>query len=88
LGGGGGLGAVVPVIPKLLDFQAAFLAGNGIGRYDAVQLPDVTVKPTGVLAPVPELQAWSATRPTLLTCMRMLVSRRLTRRHLRSTASH
>ena len=57
LGGGGGLGAVVPVIPKLLDFQADFLAGNGIGRYGAVQLPDVTVKPTGVLAPVPELQA-------------------------------
>jgi len=57
LGGGGGLGAVVPIVPKLVDFQADFLAGNGIGRYGAAQLPDVTVKPTGVLAPIPELQA-------------------------------
>ena len=31
LGGGGGLGAIMPVIPNLLDFQADFLAGNGIG---------------------------------------------------------
>jgi hypothetical protein len=57
LGGGGGVGAILPVVPKLLDFQADFLAGNGIGRYGAAQLPDVTVKPTGVLAPVPEIQA-------------------------------
>jgi hypothetical protein len=56
-GGGGGLGAIVPVVPKLVDFQADFLAGNGIGRYGTVGLPDVTVKPTGVLAPVPEIQA-------------------------------
>jgi len=57
LGGGGGLGAIVPIIPKLVDFQADFLAGNGIGRYGSVGLPDVTVKPTGVLAPIPEIQA-------------------------------
>jgi hypothetical protein len=56
-GGGGGAGAILPIVPKLLDFQADFLAGNGIGRYGAAQLPDVTVKPTGVLAPVPEIQA-------------------------------
>jgi hypothetical protein len=56
-GGGGALGAIVPVVPKLVDFQADFLAGNGIGRYGTVGLPDVTVKPTGVLAPVPEIQA-------------------------------
>jgi len=57
LGGGGGLGAVLPILPKLLDFQADFLAGNGIGRYGSAGLPDVTVKPDGVLAPIPEIQA-------------------------------
>jgi hypothetical protein len=53
---------VVPVrscrsCQKLLDFQADFLAGNGVGRYGSVGLPDVTVKPDGVLAPIPEIQA-------------------------------
>jgi hypothetical protein len=57
LGGGGGAGAILPIVPKLLDFQADFLAGNGIGRYGTVGLPDVTVKPDGVLAPIPEIQA-------------------------------
>ena len=57
LGGGGGAGAILPIVPKLLDFQADFLAGNGIGRYGSVGLPDVTVKPNGVLAPIPEIQA-------------------------------
>jgi len=57
LGGGGGAGAVLPIVPKLLDFQADFLASNGIGRYGSAGLPDVTVKPTGVLAPIPEIQA-------------------------------
>jgi len=28
-----------------------------IGRYGTSQLPDVAIKPTGVLAPIPELQA-------------------------------
>jgi hypothetical protein len=56
-GGGGGVGGLFPVIPKLLDFQADFLIGNGIGRYGAVGLPDVAVKSTGVLVPISELQA-------------------------------
>jgi len=54
-GGGGGAGAVFPVVPKLLDFQADFLYGDGIGRYGAVGLPDVAVKSTGLLVPIPEL---------------------------------
>ena len=54
---GGGAGAVLPIVPKLLDFQADFLTGNGIGRYGSAGLLDVTVKPTGVLAPIPEIQA-------------------------------
>jgi hypothetical protein len=57
IGGGGGLGAILPIRPKLVEFQADFLAGNGIGRYGAVGLPDVTVKPNGILAPIPEIQA-------------------------------
>jgi hypothetical protein len=56
-GGGGGAGAIFPVVPKLLDFQADFLIGDGIGRYGATGLPDVAVKSTGLLAPIPELQA-------------------------------
>jgi hypothetical protein len=56
-GGGGGMGGIFPLIPKFLDFQADFLIGNGIGRYGAVGLPDVAVKPSGVLVPIPELQA-------------------------------
>jgi hypothetical protein len=56
-GGGGGAGAIFPVVPKLLDFQADFLIGDGIGRYGATGLPDVAVKSTGLLVPIPELQA-------------------------------
>jgi len=56
-GGGGGAGAIFPVIPNLLDFQADFLIGDGIGRYGSVGLPDVAVKSTGVLVPIPSLQA-------------------------------
>jgi hypothetical protein len=33
------------------------LVGPGIGRYGSVGLPDVAVKPSGVLAPIPEIQA-------------------------------
>ena len=89
LGGGGGLGAVLPIIPKLLDFQADFLAGNGIGRYGSAGLPYVTVKPTGVLAPIPEIQALVGLvgHPTPLSiCMRMAASRQPIRPRLRSTA--
>jgi hypothetical protein len=57
LGGGGGAGAILPLVPKLLDFQADFLLGDGIGRYGSAGLPDAAVKPTGVLAPIPEIQA-------------------------------
>jgi hypothetical protein len=56
-GGGGGVGGLFPIIPKLLDLQADFLIGDGIGRYGVAQFPDVAVKPTGVLVPIPELQA-------------------------------
>jgi hypothetical protein len=56
-GGGGGAGAILPLVPKQLDLQADFLYGDGIGRYGVSQLPDVAIRPNGILAPVPELQA-------------------------------
>src|SRR5207302_9968590 len=56
-GGGGGLAGIYPLIPKQLELQGQFLAGYGIGRYGTSLLQDVTVKPTGVLAPIPEIQA-------------------------------
>lgn len=56
-GGGIGLGAILPIIDKKLEFQLSGLAGNGIGRYGSAQLPDVTVKPDGTLATVGEVEA-------------------------------
>ncbi len=46
-GGGGGGGIVVQVIPKLLDFQASGMIGNGIGNYGAGGLPDATYQLSG-----------------------------------------
>jgi hypothetical protein len=55
----GGLGAAttVPVLPTLIDFTGNVLAGYGIGRYGAGQLPDATVKADGSPAPLPEIEA-------------------------------
>jgi hypothetical protein len=53
-GGGGGSIAVYDVIPKHLDLQASFFAGNGIGRYGSGGLPDVTERADGTLVGVPE----------------------------------
>jgi hypothetical protein len=52
-GFGGGL--VVPVVPKLLDFQGSAMAGRGIGRYGAGLLPDSTINPDGSLRPIGEI---------------------------------
>jgi hypothetical protein len=57
LAGGGGAGMILPLIPGKLDFQGSFLAGVGIGRYGAGQLPDATVGPNGQVVPLPEVQA-------------------------------
>ena len=56
-GGGAGLAAVFPLIPNQLEVQGQFLAGYGLGRYGPGLLPDVALKPSGVLAPIPEIQA-------------------------------
>jgi hypothetical protein len=52
-GVGGGL--IVPVLPKLLDFQGSAMAGRGIGRYGAGLLPDSTINPDGSLRPIGEI---------------------------------
>jgi hypothetical protein len=52
IGGGVGAAASVPVIPKLLDFQLSGLVGQGVGRYGAGQLPDVTFGADGSIHPL------------------------------------
>src|SRR5713226_8284924 len=49
---GGGFGAVlrVPLFSKKLDFGVKGLAGDGVGRYGAAQLADMTARPDGTLA--------------------------------------
>jgi hypothetical protein len=53
---GGGVGGSVTwaAIPKVLDLQATAMTGSGIGRYGSGQLPDVTFRPDGSLAPTQE----------------------------------
>jgi hypothetical protein len=49
---GGGVGASlrVPLFNKKLDFGLKGVAGDGIGRYGAAQLPDATFHPDGTTA--------------------------------------
>ncbi|MHA6203058.1 hypothetical protein ACXU4B_01375 [Dyella soli] len=53
-GGGWGLGAVLPLIDKTLDWQISGMSGKGIGRYGSAQMADVTFSPNGNLAPIKE----------------------------------
>ncbi len=55
--GGVGGAATIPLIPKYLDITGDAMAGYGIGRYGAGQLPDATFKADGSPAPLPELVA-------------------------------
>lgn len=52
VGGGIGVNIRVPVVPQKADFGIHLVGGDGIGRYSSAQLPDVTVRPDGTLAPV------------------------------------
>jgi hypothetical protein len=56
VGWGVGGSVLLPVVPKLIDFQANALAGDGIGRYGSSQLADVTIGPSGTLVPLQTLQ--------------------------------
>ena len=53
----GGAGMLLPIVPKLVEFQADFLYGQGNGRYGASGLFDAVVNPvTGKLNPITEFQ--------------------------------
>ncbi len=54
-GGGVGGGLILPLMPKLLDFQFSGLAGKGIGRYGSGQLTEVTFDPAGNIQPIHEI---------------------------------
>ena len=47
-----GAGAVLPLIPKHLALTLSGLAGQGVGRYGAGQLPDTTYDTKGNLSPL------------------------------------
>jgi hypothetical protein len=52
--GGFGGGALIGLLPKLLDLQASTLFGRGIGRYGAGQLPDASFGLDGQIHPIRE----------------------------------
>ena len=57
-GWGAGAAAILPVVPKFVDFQGSFLAGQGIGRYGSAGFADAVVNPiTGKLDPLTEVLA-------------------------------
>jgi hypothetical protein len=53
-GEGIGAGMILPLIPKMLDFQVSGLVGQGVGRYGTSQLPDAAFSPTGKIEPLAE----------------------------------
>jgi hypothetical protein len=55
-GWGVGGSVLVPILPKSLEFTGSVLYGQGIGRYGAGQLADVTVASNGSLTPLTGLQ--------------------------------
>jgi hypothetical protein len=52
LGGGLGVSATVPLLPKKVDIGLKIVAGDGIGRFGSAQIPDATARPEGTLAPI------------------------------------
>ena len=48
----GGGAAILPVIDKKLSVQANVMAGQAIGRYGSVQLPDIAFEPNGGIKPL------------------------------------
>ncbi|HUC54007.1 MAG TPA: hypothetical protein VMR90_08160 [Candidatus Cybelea sp.] len=51
-GGGGGASFRVPLFAKKVEIGAKGVYGDGIGRFGSAQLPDVTARPDGTLAPI------------------------------------
>jgi len=48
----GGVGVLLPLIPKVLEFQANALFGKGVGRYGSAQLSDATFDAQGHVVPL------------------------------------
>jgi len=55
-GWGVGGSVLMPVWPKVVDFQGSVLTGQGLGRYGSSQLPDVAFGPDGSLNPLQTTQ--------------------------------
>lgn len=55
VGYGGGAAAFIPVIAKKLEVQANILAGRGIGRYSAEQMPDLAFTDSGDIKPLTQM---------------------------------
>jgi len=53
-GEGIGGGMIVPLVPRILDFQVSGLIGQGVGRYGTSQLPDATFNQFGKIEPLSE----------------------------------
>ena len=51
-GGGIGVNLRAPIVHKYADAGIHFFGGDGVGRYSSAQMPDVTVRPDGTLAPI------------------------------------
>lgn len=49
-GGGFGANFRIPIVPKLVEFAAQGMAGDGVGRYGSAQIPDLTFRPNGTEA--------------------------------------
>jgi hypothetical protein len=55
-GGGAGGGAILSVVPHVLEIQANGLVGRGIARYGSGQLSDVSFGVDGVIHPIQEYE--------------------------------
>jgi hypothetical protein len=53
-GEGIGAGMILPLVPKILDFQLSGLVGQGVGRYGTSQIADATFDPAGKIEPLAE----------------------------------
>jgi hypothetical protein len=53
-GEGIGGGMILPLVPRMLDFQISGLIGQGVGRYGTSQLADAAFSPTGKIEPLSE----------------------------------
>lgn len=51
-GSGVGGSVLIPVVDKVVDFQASYLSGKGVGRYGSTQLPDYTLNADGSIATI------------------------------------